>query len=57
MVKEIDGLNYEVCELRKENNDLLQAHRFDQEEIARLSAAIKALNREKEDLGVNLLKV
>lgn len=57
MVKEIDGLNYEVCELRKENHDLTQAHRFNQEELSRLSASIKALHKEKEDLGVNLLKL
>jgi|JI9StandDraft_1071089.scaffolds.fasta_scaffold1122652_1 hypothetical protein len=57
MVKEIDELNYEVCELRKENNDLRQAHRFDEEEILRLSASIKLLNKEKEDLGVDLLKI
>jgi len=31
MVKEIDGLNYDVCELRKENTDLRQAHLFDED--------------------------
>ena len=57
MVKEIDGLNYEVCELRKENNDLRQAHLFDEEEMNRLSAALKGLSKDKEDMGVNLLKI
>ena len=57
MVKEIDGLNYEVCELRKENNDLRQAHAFDENQIIRLSSVIKALNKEKEEMGVNLLKI
>ena len=57
MVKEIDNLNYEVCELRKENADLRQAHLFDEEEIGRLSAAAKALSKDKEDMGVSLLQV
>jgi len=48
MVKEIDSLNYEVCELRKENNDLRQAHMFDENEMARLSSVIKTLNKDKE---------
>ncbi len=57
MVKEIDSLNYEVCELRKENADLRQTHRYAEEEITRTSANIKLLNKQKEDMGVNLLKI
>ena len=47
MVKEIDGLNYDVCELKKENNDLRQAHLFDENEMARLSGALKSASKER----------
>ena len=57
MVKEIDGLNYDVCELKKENTDLKQAHLFDKEEMGRLSTALKIASKEREDAGVNLLKM
>ena len=47
MVKEIDSLNYEVCQLRKENNDLRQAHSFDENEISRLSNALKNASKDR----------
>ena len=57
MVKEIDGLNYDVCGLRKENTDLRQANLFDEDEMTRLSTALKVASKEREDAGVNLLKM
>ena len=34
-----------------------QAHKFDEGEISRLSTSFKLLNKEKEEMGVNLLKI
>jgi hypothetical protein len=57
MVKEIDGLRFECGELRKQNADFMQGQAFFEEEMGRLSAGLKAAAREKEELGVSLLKV
>ena len=57
MVKEIDQLNYENAQLKKINKDLREAHLFDENEIQRLSLNIKQLSKERQELGVNLLKV
>lgn len=56
MGKEIDALRFEAGELRKQNADLLQGQAFLEGEVSRLSGSLKAAGREKEDLGVSLLK-
>lgn len=43
--------------MRKQNADLLQGRAFLEEELGRLSGAVKAAAREKEELGVSLLQV
>lgn len=57
MVKEIDGLRFEIGELKKINNDLLQSQTYQQNEINRLSLSLKQICKEKEEMGVNLLKI
>jgi hypothetical protein len=57
MGKEIDALRFETGELRKQNADLAQGQAFLEGEVARLSGCLKAAAREKEELGVSLLKV
>lgn len=57
MVKEIDSLRFEIGELKKINNDLVQSQTYQQNEINRLSLSLKHICKEKEEMGVNLLKI
>jgi peptidoglycan hydrolase CwlO-like protein len=56
-VQEIDALNYQINESRKRISDLTQENRLKTEEIAKLAAVIKVLSKEKDDLGLGILKM
>lgn len=43
--------------MKKINNDLLQSQTYQQNEINRLSLSLKLICKEKEEMGVNLLKI
>ena len=57
LTQEIDELRYENGELRKQNTDLKQGERYLEGEVGRLGGLVKAAGREKEETGVNILKM
>ena len=57
MVKEIDNLLFQIGELKKENNDLKQAEVYLDGELQRLAFNYKQTGKEKEEMGVYLLKI
>lgn len=56
-MQEIDNLNFETSDLKKMNGDLAQENIMQKEEIAKMGAVIRQIEQDKDQVGMNLLKL